>query len=129
MAKAEVELVGSLSQTVGGRAFTKGKTQVITNAAEIAAFKANPDYRVKVLKDATEKAAKPKPKPAAPPPAAEPEKTEEPAAEKPKYTKSKLGSMRKADLIEVGLMHDLAFTGDETAKQMVEDIMLAQEGD
>jgi len=131
MAKAEVELVGSLTHNSGGRSFVKGRPQVITNAAEIAAFKANSDFKVKMLSDAPEKAAKkapskPKSKPQAPP---EPQEEQVEPEKKTEYTRSKLGSMRKADLIEIGLEHDLAFTGDETAKQMVEDILLAQEGD
>lgn len=143
MAKAQVELVGSLSINVDGRDFVKGRPQLITNSAEIVKFQARPDFRVKVLPEQTgkpeEKAApkaESKPKAAPLPEPVEEPTPEPPAEEKPipkspskgkKYTRTKLNQMRKSELVEIGLQFGLAFSGDESAKQMVSDIMLAQE--
>lgn len=52
---------------------------------------------------------------------------EEPVEKPTIYTKSKLKAMRKSVLVELGLEWDLAFTGIEKTKEMVNDILLAQE--
>ena len=126
MAKAEVELVDALSLMENGRTFSRGKPQLITNPAEIASYVNRPGFKVKVIgtlpKAAAKKTAK---KPA--------QKTEEspPVAPKPEipiHTKGKLAQMRKSELIELGLQYDLGFDGLETAKRMIDDILLAQGG-
>jgi hypothetical protein len=122
MAKAMVELVGALSCDTGGRRFEKGKPQLLTVAAEIAGFKSSPDFRVTMMEDAPAKPPK-KAAPEAPPP------DDDDAEETVVYTKGQLGQKRKAALVEIGIGMGLAFSGEETAKQMVEDILLAQEGD
>lgn len=49
MAQATVELVSCQSYAIAGRSFTKGKPQVITDAAEIAMFRQLPEFRVQKI--------------------------------------------------------------------------------
>lgn len=61
MAKAKVELVGSLTHSHGARRFEKGKPQVLTNPSEIAYYRGQPGFSVTELD-----APAPKPGKAAP---------------------------------------------------------------
>jgi len=133
MAKAEVTLVGSLSLMENGRTFHRGKTQLLTDPAEIASYENRPGFQTKMIESLPSKkvvtkatakktAKKPEQKPEQSLPAPEPK----PGI--PTYTKGKLSQMRKSELIELGMQHDLGFDGLETAKQMIADILLAQEG-
>lgn len=67
MAKARVELSGCLSHTARGRTFKKGQPQVITSAADIVYYKAQPEYAVQMLDDEAPP-VKTKAKALAPPP-------------------------------------------------------------
>lgn len=83
MASAKVELVGCLSLTTQGRTFKKGQPVLLTNSEEIAAFKADSNFRVELLAEPKAEAPKPKvaeaPKPEPKPePPAEPKKAPEP---------------------------------------------------
>ena len=118
MARARVELIGSLSHTRGGRKFERGKPQILTNAAEILYYQNQSDFAVTV-----EEAPKKKAKAAPPtPPAGEAK------GDGDDYTEEQLKKMKKDELIEVADELELLLEGNEKKSEMIEAILEAQKG-
>jgi type IV secretory pathway VirB10-like protein len=59
--RARVELMGSLSYNFRGREWEQGKPAILTNAAEIDAYRRKAEFKVTVLQDPKPAAAKPAP--------------------------------------------------------------------
>lgn len=89
MARAKVELTGSLTHTVRGRTFERGRPQIITQDSAIRYYQAQPEFSVTMIepfhtpkgKPPVAKPAKAKAAPAPAPEADEDEADEEPEAE------------------------------------------------
>lgn len=119
MAKAKVELRGAVSYDGRGRKFIKGRAQIIDNDADIAYFKATPEFTVTLLREV-------KPKVVAKPAAmAEPEV--DPSAP---VDEAGLSKLTKANLITLG--HDrfsLDLDSEMKKADMVKHLLVAQAED
>jgi len=110
MAKAKVELMGCLTYTVGGRKFTRGQPQIITNAAEIKLFQQQPEFGVTMLDEPLkEKAAE----------------VEDPGLVT--YSEDKLKSMTKPELLDVAAELAVFLEGNEKKSKMIDQILKAQD--
>jgi hypothetical protein len=119
MAKARVELLGSLSYTKGGRKFVRGQPQVITNAAEILYYQGQSDFGVTVEDSPKAKAAAPK-------------KTDDGKGDgndaSTGLTEEQLSKMKKAELVETADELEILLEGNEKKSEMIEAILEAQKG-
>ena len=122
MAKARVELVGSLTYDARGRNFTKGQSVIIDSDGDIAYYKAQPEFTVTMLKEVAPAAAKP---------AAKAEATEPPEPPPSKWTADELNKRTKTDLINLaaGEPFNLALNNEMKKPDMVEAMMAAIDGD
>lgn len=119
MARARVELLGSLSYTRGGRKFVRGCPQVITNAAEILYYQGQADFGV-IIEDT------PKTKSAAPGKSDDSKGADNDAPTG--YTEEQLNKMKKAGLIKVADELEILLEGNEKKTEMIEAILEAQKG-
>lgn len=117
MAKARVELTKAESHEGRGRTFKKKHAQVITKEADIAYYKAQPEFTVTMLKD-------PPIKPKAP--AQESEESEE--TEPEVHTEESLGKLTKTQLINLGTSEpfNLAIENEMKKGEMIDAILIAQ---
>jgi hypothetical protein len=110
MAKsAKITLRGSLSHTHRGRKFARGVPQIVTDASEIAYYKQQSGFSVKMLKE--KKATK---------------KTSSVKKIK-KFAKPDLQTMKKPKLVKLAEKRALLLTGEETKKDLIEAILVDQQ--
>lgn len=119
MARASVKLMQGASFNGGGHHFGKAETKIISNAADIAYFEANPRFRV--TKMAEPGPAKPAAKTAAKaaesdPPATDGDETSEGDDGPLPWNKT----MKKVDLQEAAESRDIAFTPQDTNAALVQ---------
>ena len=124
MAKARITLTKALTHDGRGRHFSKGAPQVIDNDADIAYYKAQPEFSVTLLKDAPAKAGL---KPLPPKPEAPPADDNLPADEA--VTAELLNKMTKTELINFasGEPYNLALDNEMKKADMIADILLVVE--
>ncbi len=124
MARARVELKGSVSYVIDGRVWKKRKPQILTNDGEIARYKAIGGFSVSML----DEESKPKPKAKAtvvpPPPADDGDDGDDGMKS---LVEAELKKMKKSALVIVG--NDLGLDLDEDSKKsdLIEEILEAQE--
>lgn len=125
MAKARVELIGSLTHTAKNRTFKKGEPQILTDGAEIEYYKGQPEFGVTELREVKPKAA------AAPPPPPEEDDEEEVEDAPVKHTAESLSKMSKADLITEasGPPFNLALSPEMKKADMIAEMLQALDGD
>lgn len=112
MPAAKVVLTsGPRSHTYRGRRFERGKPQTVTTAAEIEYYRNEYGFSVTFLSGKSK------------------EKPEEKPEKKIIYTKEKLVKKKKPKLISIAEKMDIPLTGEEKRDELVEAILLAQEGE
>lgn len=113
MASATVKLMSGSSFSGCGHRFKRGETKVITSASDIAYFKANSRFRVKIVKGVAPPKTEPESKP---PPAAEPEDNVDGGDGPLPWTKA----MKKAELLDAANSRDIAVTPEDRVADIVQ---------
>jgi len=116
MARARVELRGSLTHVGGGRTFKKNAPQILTNASEIAYYKGQAGFSVTEMKDSPKAKAK-----AAPPPSDDSD--ESGSGDEEGYTDAELRAMTKADLVDLGKEMGLALSDADKKADLIAAIL------
>lgn len=115
MPTAKVTLTkGPRSHTHRGRTFVRGKPQTVTTASEIMYYQGEYGFSVTILGGRDKKKE---------------EKQEEKQEKKIVYTKEKLDKKKKPKLVAIADKLDVPLTGEETKDELVEAILLSQEGE
>lgn len=114
--KAKVSLIKGLSHKKrNGRSFKRGEAQTLTNPAEIAYYKIQPDFSVVMLAGSDVQKEQP------------PAPDTEDAPDVVVYSQDKLKGFKKKKLIEIADSLEVLVTGEEKKSEIIEAILDRQE--